>query len=243
MTAAFVRDTFLRLLEGVPITVQVALLSTAAGFVLALLLLFARLSGLRWLVAASDAYVFVFRGTPLLVVLYLVYYAPGQFRVVRESPVWPFLREPLWCALLALTLVTAAFGREILRGGLASVPGGTVEAARALGMRRALIYRKLILPLALRNALPAYGNEILIMVKATSLVSVITLMDVTGIAYRIISDTYRVTPVFVIAGGIYLALNATVVVLLAALERRLYPERRDPPRPPRRVRWLRRGVG
>ena len=101
---------------------------------------------------------------------------------------------------------------------------------------------KLVLPLALRNALPAYGNEILIMVKATSLVSVITLMDVTGIAYRIISDTYRVTPVFVIAGGIYLALNATVVVLLGALERHLYPERRNPPRPPRRVRWLRRSV-
>lgn len=126
--------------------------------------------------------------------------------------------------LISLSLITAAYGSEIIRGGLQSVPTGVVEAASALGLSGFQKYRLIVFPLALRNALPAYGNEIIMMVKGTSLASVITIMDVTGIAYRIIAESYQVSVVFVMAGLIYLALNFLVIGLVTALERKLNPE-------------------
>lgn len=217
----FIAETFGALARGIPLTVELAAVSVAAGFCLAVLLALARRSGLMVLDWSVQTYVFVFRGSPLLVQIYLIYYGPGQFEFVRKSVAWGILREPYWCALIALSLVTAAYGSEVIRGGLDSVPEGLSEAAAASGMSRYLAYRLVILPLALRNALPAYGNEIILMVKATSLASVITLMDVTGIAYRIIAESYRVTPVFLAAGGIYLAINACIVWGLRTVERKL----------------------
>src|SRR6185312_10838812 len=108
----------------------------------------------------------VLRGTPLLLQIFLIYYGLGQFAAVRASVLWPFLREPYWCAILALSLNTAAYSSEILRGGLLAVPHGAVEAARVSGMSGALLYRRIILPLAIRQALPAYGNELVVMVKS-----------------------------------------------------------------------------
>lgn len=217
----FVVETLAALARGVPLTLELGASSLALGFALALLLTFARRSGVAPAAWLARAYVFVFRGSPLLVQIYLIYYGPGQFEAVRHSIAWTVLRQPHWCALISLTLVTAAYGSEVIRGGLDSVPDGLVEAARAFGLPRHLVLRLVVLPLALRNALPAYGNEAVIMVKATSLASVITLMDITGIAYRIIGETYRVTAVFVIAGSLYLAIDALVIAGFDALERRL----------------------
>lgn len=159
MDVKFLWETLLQLLPGVPLTLQLTFYSVVMGFCLALLIAFARLSPYRALNLPARAFVFCFRGTPLLVQLFLIYYGLGQFESVRSSILWPVLREAYGCALLSLSLCTAAYGSEILRGGLQSVPHGAIEAARACGMSRLLMVRRIIMPVALRQALPAYGNE------------------------------------------------------------------------------------
>ena len=161
--------------------------------------------------------------------IFLIYYGLGQFRpAIQALGLWGFFRAPFWCAILALTLNTAAYGAEIIRGGFQSVPHGQIEAARACGMSRLLAYRRIILPIALRQALPSYGNEIILMIKGTSLTSIITLLEITGIAQQIISQTYRAVEVFACAGAIYLAMNYLVAQLVAVLEYRLSPHLRAP---------------
>ena len=224
MDTAFIVETLKLLIAGVPLTLQLAFYSIAAGAVFAVLLALMRLSGNRALDYAARGYVFVFRGTPLLVQIFLIYYGLGQFPEIRQSFLWPFLREPYWCALLALTLNTAAYSSEIIRGGILSVPFGQIEAARACGMSRSLIFRRIVVPQGLIVALPAYGNEIILMTRSTALASVITLMEVTGIASKIISETFRAVEVFVCAGAIYLLLNFLISRAIALLERRLSPQ-------------------
>jgi len=223
----FLRETLLLLLSGVPLLLNLAFFSITAGAVLAVLLALMRLSGHPLLDRAARSYVFVFRGTPLLVQIFLIYYGLGQFPEIRESFLWPFLRQPYWCALLALTLNTAAYSSEIIRGGILSVPFGQIEAARACGMSRSLIFRRITVPQGLIVALPAYGNEIILMTRSTALASVITLMEVTGIASKIISETFRAVEVFVCAGAIYLILNFAISRGIAFLERRLSPQLRE----------------
>jgi octopine/nopaline transport system permease protein len=230
MDFAFMRDTFLSLLSGVPLTLNLALTAVAFGAVLAMLLALMRMSGIRVFDAIARAYVFVFRGTPLLVQIFLIYYGLGQFRpTLQEWGLWGFFREPYWCAVLALTLNTGAYASEIFRGGLQSVPHQQVEAARACGMSRFLLFRRIVFPIALRQALPAYGSEIILMVKATSLASVITMMEVTGIAAKLISQTFRAIEIFVVAGLIYLILNFAITRIIMALEWWLSPHLRRPP--------------
>jgi octopine/nopaline transport system permease protein len=226
MDFEFLGQTLLLLLSGVPLLLQLAFFSIAAGVVLAVLLALMRLSGNPALDYPARSYVFVFRGTPLLVQIFLIYYGLGQFPEIRQSFLWPFLRQPYWCALLALTLNTAAYSSEIIRGGILSVPFGQIEAARACGMSRWLIFRRITVPQGLRVALPAYGNEIILMTRSTALASVITLMEVTGIASKIISETFRAVEVFICAGAIYLVLNFAISRAIALLERRLSPQAR-----------------
>lgn len=225
MEVSFLADTMGKLLAGVPLTLNLSFLSIVLGACLAvvLALLRAGFAPAAWLVRF---YVYVLRGTPLLLQLFLIYYGVGQFAWIREIVLWPFLREPYWCAILALSLNTAAYGSEIIRGGLQSVPFGAIEAARVSGMSGALLYRRIVLPLAIRQALPAYGNEIISMVKATSLASIVTLMEVSGISYAIISETYRALEVFLCAGVIYLAINFLLTRAVAWLEYRLNPHLR-----------------
>lgn len=219
-------DSLPRLLGGLPLTLQLVGSALAVGLVLASLIAWARLSGSGVAGNAASAYVFVFRGTPLLVQIFLIYYGLGQFEAVRQSVLWVFLREPYWCAILALTLNTAAYQSEIIRGALLSVPHGQVEAARACGMSRLLLLRRILVPQAVRQALPAFGNEVILMVKASSLASTITLLEVTGIARRIISQTYAVFEIFIMAGAIYLVVNFTAAALIRWAERRTSPHQR-----------------
>lgn len=221
MDFPFYWSTFLQLARGIPLTLVLAGLSVSLGFLLAACIASARLWGPAWLAWPARGYVFVMRGTPLLVQMFIIYYGLAQFPAVRDSVLWPFLREPFWCAILSLSLNTAAYGSEILRGGFLSVPEGQVEAARAAGMSHWLAFRRIVAPLAIRQALPAYGNELILMVKSTSLASIITLMEITGIAAQIISETYRVVEVFVIAGIIYLAINFVLTQLVNLLDHRL----------------------
>lgn len=230
MDPAFLAETLSTLLTGVPLTLRLAGSAVAIGAVFALLLAAMRLSGVAALDWLARGYVFVFRGTPLLVQIFLIYYGLGQFRPsLQAMGLWGFFREPYWCALAALTLNTAAYSSEIIRGGLLSVPFGQVEAGRACGMSRGLLLRRVVAPIALRQALPGYGNEVILMVKATSLASIITMMEVTGLAHRLISQTFRAVEIFLVAGFVYLALNFLVTRIIAALEWWLSPHLREAP--------------
>lgn len=230
MDWAFLAETWLALLAGLPLTFQLAAASIALGAIGALLLAAMRLSGQPLLDGPARAYVFVFRGTPLLVQIFLLYYGLGQFRPsLQAMNLWWFFREPYWCALLALALNTAAYASEIIRGGVLSVPYGQIEAGRACGMSRATLARRVVAPIALRQALPGYANEIILMVKATSLASVITLAEVTFIAQKLISQTFRAVEIFLCAGSIYLLVNFALTRAVAALEHRLSPHLRKGP--------------
>jgi octopine/nopaline transport system permease protein len=225
MDLAFLWMTFQRLIVGVPLTLQLAFLSVLYGLVAALALAFAMRSGVALLRWPAQAYVFVFRGTPLLVQVFLIYYGLGQFRpFLQELDLWWFFRSPWYCVLLALSMNTAAYGAEIIRGGLQSVPAQQVEAARAFGMSGWTLYRRVIGPLALRQALPSYGNELVLMVKATALGSTVTLMELTGLAHKLNSETFRAFEIFFVAGAIYLAINLTLTRIVAWLERRAAPD-------------------
>lgn len=198
------------LLSGARVTVQLVVLSLSLGFVLALAVAFGRLSSNRAVSSVTGVYVFLFRSTPLLVQIFLIYYGLGQFAAIRESFLWPVLREAYWCAIIALTLNTAAYTGEIMRGGIQAVPFGQIEAARALGMSRLMLYRRIVLPQALRQILPAYGNEMIQMVQATSLASAITLIELTGAARTIASRSFQPVEMFVIAGAIYLTMTFAI---------------------------------
>ncbi len=219
----FLSETFFALLEGIPVTITLVTTSVAIGGVLALGLTLLRRTSLvaEWLVSA---YVFALRGSPLLVQIFLIYYGLGQVSIVRDSFLWPFLREPYWCAITALALNTAAYQAEVLRGGLNAVPIGALEAAKVCGMSRFTMLTRITLPIAIRQALPAYSSEVIIMVKATSLASIITLFEITGIAYSIVSETFRAFEALSVAGAIYLVMNYGLTTAFAALERKLTPK-------------------
>lgn len=228
MNLQFYSEAFFQMMSGVPLTLHLAASSIVFGAILALLFAMMRLSGVAVLDWIARLYVFVFRGTPLLVQIFIIYYGLSQFPVIRYSFLWPILREPYWCAIIALTLNNAAYASEIIRGGLLSVPSGQIEAAKACGMSRFTCFRRVVMPLAIRQALPGYGNEMISMVKATSLASIITLMEVTGIAAKLIAESYRAIEVFVIAGAIYLAINFVLTRVLMFAEYKLTPYLRQP---------------
>ncbi len=229
MDFALMWESVPKLLGGMVLTLELTLLSLVLGFVLSVGVALMRVSSYRTISALAYGYTFIFRGTPLLVQIFLIYYGLGQFDLVRESFLWTFFREPFWCAILALTLNTGAYTGEIIRGGIQSVPFGQIEAARACGMGRFLMFRRIVFPIAIRQALPAYGNEVILMVKATSLASTITLLEVTGIARGIISTTFKPVEIFIVAGSIYLAINFVVTRAIRYAEYRMSPHLREAP--------------
>jgi octopine/nopaline transport system permease protein len=196
-------------------------MSLAVGFVLAVPLAFVRAFArpvFSWTVLS---YTYVFRGTPMMVQLFLLYYGLSQIPAVRASLFWIVLRDPFWCALFTFSLNSAAHTTEILCRGLQSVPKGLIEAAAALGMRPFQTARFITFPIAFRTPLPAYGNEIVGMIKGTSLASTVTLLEVTGMARQMISETFAPYEIFVVAGVIYLLLTFIAVKATEYLEYRL----------------------
>ena len=229
MEASFLYDTFTTLLTGLPLTLELFVVSVLAGAVMAFLLTWMRQTAPLPFRLLGDAFVFVFRGTPLLVQLFLIYYGLSQFPAVRQSVLWPFLRDPFWCSVLALALNTTAYSSEIFRGGLQAVPPGQVEAARACGMSGFRLFRSVIFPVALRQVLPAYSTEIILMTKATALASIVTLKETMFIAQKLNSQTYRAIEIFLCAGLIYLILNIAIARAIGMLEYWLSPHLRDAP--------------
>jgi len=192
--------------RGLWITVQLLAISAAIAFLLAVPLALMRVSGSRGLRRLSYAYTYLFRGTPVLTQLFLIYYGLSQFEAVRHSVLWPILRDPFPCALIALSLNMAAYVAEVLRGGIEGVPAGEKEAGLAAGLKPLQLYRLVILPRAIRIALPALSTEMVVQMKSTALVSTITLLDLTGVARRIEARTYSTDALFV-AGIIYVILT------------------------------------
>jgi arginine/ornithine transport system permease protein len=207
-------------LRGLWTTVWLTFLSLALGLVLAVPLGLARTSRNPLINGPVWAYTYFFRGTPLLVQLFMIYYGAGQFEAIRASPLWPLLSQAWFCALLAFTLNTAAYTAEIVRGAVLATPAGEIEAARALGMSRALVLRRIVLPSAFRRALPAYGNEIVFMLHGSAVASVVTIVDLTGAARIVNSRYYSPYEAFLTAAAFYMVLTFAIVGLVKLLERR-----------------------
>ena len=229
MDVGFLSDTFIKLIGALPVTLEVWALSVALGAIVAAGVTFMRVSGSRPLELFARAYIFVFRGTPLLVQLFIFYYGLSSFPAVRHSLFWPFLRDAFSCAVLSLALCTAAYQSEIFRGALASVPPAQIESARACGMSGFRLFRRVILPIALRQALPSYATEVISMTKATALVSLVTLWDVLSVALKIRNDTLVTYAPLLVAGAIYFVLNYFIARVFVFIEYRLSPHLR--PRP------------
>ena len=208
-----------KLIQGATLTLELTALSVIAGLIVAIPLGIARSSRLWYVRSLPYAYIFFFRGTPLLIQLFLVYYGLSQFDLVRESVLWPYLRSPFWCAVITMTLHTAAYIAEILRGAIQAIPPGEIEAARALGMSRFKTLVHIVLPRAARIGLPAYSNEVILMLKASSLASTVTLLELTGMTRTIISRTYQTVDMFLIAGVIYLVMSFVLIQGFKLLER------------------------
>ena len=217
-----------RLLDGVGLTLQLLALSALAGLCIAVPLALARVSRSRLLWMPAYGYIFFFRGTPLLVQIYLIYYGLGQFEGLRASGwVWDeVLSQPYWCAIIAFSLNTAAYTAELLRGAIQAVPRGEIEAARALGLSRFTQLRDIILPRALRIALPGYGNEIILLLKASALASTITLLDLMGATRGAISRTYMSLEFLLLAGVLYLLIAVMLIGLFRLIEYAINHHRR-----------------
>lgn len=219
----FIAEHLPLFLDGALITIQYAAISCVAGFLLAIPLALMRLSSNRAVSWPATAYVLFFRGTPLLAQIFLIYYGSGQFRAALEVVgLWSFFREPSFCALLSLTLNTTAYTAEILRGAIQGIPRGEIDAALATGMSRLQRLVHVILPRAMGLAWPAYTNEVVYQIQATSLVSIITILDITGVARVIASRNFTFYESFITAALLYLMIVYAFIFAARRIEARLH---------------------
>jgi len=210
-----------RYLHGLWITLSIVALSVVFGAVLSLPLAMARMSGNRVLNWLAYGYIYFFRGTPLLAQLFLVYYGLGIFRPQMEAiGLWWFFRDAWYCGVFAMTINTAAYQAEILRGAIQSVPHGQHEAAAALGIHKAIAFRKIILPQAFIVALRPYGNEIILLIKGSAVVAIITVLDLMGETRYAFSRTFDYQT-YLWAAIFYLAIVEALRHLWNWIERRL----------------------
>jgi octopine/nopaline transport system permease protein len=217
---SLVADNFPRIALGAGLTLQLLFLSLAIGSVLGAGAVLMRISGNPLLSWPAFAYSYVFRGTPMLVQIFLIYYGLSQFEAVRNGPFWPILREPYWCAIIALSLNCGAYTAEILRGGIQGVDQGLHEAGRALGLSPRQRFVHVTAPIAIRLSLPAYGNEMISLLKGTALVSMITMSDITGVARTIVSKTFAPYEIFISAAIVYLIITWAIQIGIRMAEQR-----------------------
>ncbi len=198
-------------LEGLQTTIVLVFSSLLVGLVLAIPIALLATSKRKWISALPKAYIYFFRGTPLLVQMFMIYHGMGQFDAVRESFLWVVFQQAWACALVAFALNTAGYTGEILRGTIEQTPYGEIEAARSVGMSNAQIYRRIILPSTFRRALPAYGNEVIFMLHGSSLAGLITIVDLFGAAKIVNARNFVPFESFIAAGLFYLALTFLIV--------------------------------
>ena len=213
-------NSFPKLLNATVITLKLLSLSLFFGLFIGLLFAVMRLNKNPIINKFAYGYSYVFRGTPLLVQIFIIYFGFGQIEFIRDSFLWVILKEPYWCAIIAFALNTGAYTSEILRSAFQTISKGYIEAGKSLGISNKIIFYKIQIPIAIRQSLPAYGNEIILMLKGTSLASTVTLMDLTGVAKYIISTTFKPIEVFIVAGSIYLFMTFLIHHFIKFLERR-----------------------
>ena len=213
-------NSFPKLLFASVTTLKLLSVSLFIGLFIGLFFAILRIKNNIILGKIAYGYSYTFRGTPLLVQIFIIYYGFGQVELIRESFLWAILKEPYWCAVIAFALNTGAYTSEILRSAFQTIKPGFIEAGKSLGVPNKLIFYKIQIPIAIRQSLPAYGNEIILMLKGTSLASTVTLMDLTGVAKYIISTTFKPIEVFIIAGSIYLFFTFIIHNVIKFLEKK-----------------------
>lgn len=229
MDMNFLITTFQQILAVLPTTLELFVLSVVIGALLALCILWMRMSSNRFLSGFAKAYIFCFRGTPLLIQMFLIFYGLAQFSFFHLPPMWWVLANRFWTAVMCLAFCTAAYSAEIFRGGLLAVPAKEIEAGRAIGMSGFKLLRRIIAPNALRQALPAYSTEVVLMLKSTSLAGLLGVVEMTGVAQKIGRQTLHEVATLALAGIVYLTVGFLAILALGWLERILSPHLRARP--------------
>ncbi len=206
--------------SGVWMTLQLTFLALTIGFCIALPAGIAKARRKPVISPLINGYVYLFRGTPLLVQLFLIYYGLSQFELVRDSWAWAYLRDPWWCALIAFSLNSGAYATEIIRGAVETTPRGELEAAKALGLSPFQSDALVLVPSALRRALPQYGNEAVFMLHGSVVASVITLQDILGAGRTLNAKFYLAYEGFLTAAALYMAITFVLVFAFRQLENR-----------------------
>ncbi|MFQ2821566.1 MULTISPECIES: arginine ABC transporter permease ArtM [Aeromonas] len=213
------QEYLVTLLSGLVTTLELTLFSLLLGIALAALMTWVLELRLPVATQLVQLWVLIFTGTPLLIQIFLIYYGPGQFEWLKASPLWPLLKQPWFCAVLALGLNTAAYSTRLFKGALDAIPAGEVEACRALGFSSGqTLWMKV--RHAARHLVPAYSNEVILVLKGSSLASTITIMDIMGLAQGLNAQTYDTLAVFGVAGGLYLAMNGLLTIGFRWCEKR-----------------------
>ena len=210
-----------KLLSATLTTLKLLSLSLIFGLTIGLIFAIMILSKNKLITNFSYGFSYIFRGTPLLVQIFIIYFGLGQIEYLRSTILWIILKEPYWCAIIAFSLNTGAYTSEILRSAFQTIKPGFIEAGKSLGISSKIIIYKIQIPIAIRQSLPAYGNEIILMLKGTSLASTVTLMDLTGVAKYIISTTFKPIEVFIVAGSIYLFLTFLIHNFIKFAEKKM----------------------
>ncbi len=213
-------SSFPKLLNATLITLKLLSVSLIVGLFIGLGFAILRMNNNKLINKFAYGYSYIFRGTPLLVQIFIIYFGLGQIEYLRTTFLWVVLKEPYWCAIIAFSLNTGAYTSEILRSAFQTIKPGYLEAGRSLGIPSKIIFTKIQIPIAIKQSLPAYGNEIILMLKGTSLASTVTLMDLTGVAKYIISTTFKPVEVFIVAGGIYLFMTFIIHNVIKYLEKK-----------------------
>ena len=221
MDFSIIIENLHRYQAGLLVTLELTAISVFIGLIFAIIFALMRDSANNYIATIAKSYIYVIRGTPLLVQLYLVYYGLSQLEIVRESWLWAFFREPYLCALFALVINTSAYGAEIIRGAIKQTSTYEIEAGLAFAMSKVQCYRRIIFPSVVRQAMPAYFNEIILMLHATSLVSTITIVDLTGVARTMNARYYAPFEAFISTGVIYLLITMLLVGLFTLIEKRV----------------------
>ena len=209
-----------KLLSAAIVTLKLLSVALFFGLIIGLIFAILRLNKNPIINKFAYGYSYVFRGTPLLVQIFIIYFGLGQIEYFRSTFLWVVFKEPYWCAIIAFALNTGAYTSEILRSAFETIKPGVIEAGKSLGISSTIIFYKIHIPIAIRQSLPAYGNEIILMMKGTSLASTVTIMDLTGVAKHIVSTTYKPLEVFLLAGGIYLFMTFLIHNLIKYLEKK-----------------------
>ncbi len=213
-------NSFPKLLNATLITLKLLSVSLILGLFIGLSFAILRMNNNKLINKFAYGYSYIFRGTPLLVQIFIIYFGLGQIEYLRTTFLWVILKEPYWCAIIAFSLNTGAYTSEILRSAFQTIKPGYLEAGKSLGIPSKIIFTKIQIPIAIKQSLPAYGNEIILMLKGTSLASTVTLMDLTGVAKYIISTTFKPVEVFIVAGGIYLFMTFIIHNVIKYLEKK-----------------------